>query len=270
MHERWSDLASGRVELDCDDGRVQTAGSDDDAPTPMVPAATVVLLRDRADRLEVLMVRRRRHLVFAGGNWVFPGGRVEDDDAIGLDPDDALGAARRAAVRETAEETGLSVEPHALVWFAHWTPPPSAPRRYATHFFAAVAPEPERDVVVDGGEIGDWAWMTPAATIEGRDRGEVVLGPPTWITLDRLRRYATTDEALVDLHATDPEHFATRIGADGPDLVALYHGDAGYEAHDPSVEGTRHRLVMADAGWRYERDGWWSPPSDRGTAPPAG
>ena len=45
-----------------------------------VPAATVILLRDGEDGLETLMLRRNSKLAFAGGHWVFPGGRVDADD----------------------------------------------------------------------------------------------------------------------------------------------------------------------------------------------
>lgn len=57
---------------------------------------------------------------------MFPGGRVESTDRHGPDAGAELGAARRAAIRETAEETALALDPDALVWFAHWTPPPIA------------------------------------------------------------------------------------------------------------------------------------------------
>ena len=47
------------------------------------PAATVMLLRDAAGGgVEVLMVRRHANSVFAAGMWVFPGGRVDDGDAL--------------------------------------------------------------------------------------------------------------------------------------------------------------------------------------------
>mgnify|MGYP003343572357 CR=1 FL=1 len=49
-------------------------------PQPAVPAATVIVLRDTADGLETLMLRRASKLSFAGGLWVFPGGRVDDAD----------------------------------------------------------------------------------------------------------------------------------------------------------------------------------------------
>ena len=66
--------------------------------TPPVAAATVVVLRDGADGLETLMLRRNSKISF-GGMWVFPGGRVDEADRAGLAADDELGAARVAAVR---------------------------------------------------------------------------------------------------------------------------------------------------------------------------
>lgn len=244
---------------------MQSAGPDDQAtPTPLSPAATVVILRDGPDGIEALMVRRNTKLAFAGGSWVFPGGRVEEADHDGLDDDDHLGAAQRAAVREAAEETGVELDPASLVWFSHWTPPPSAPRRYATFFFAARTPGHDLDVTVDGSEIHDWAWMTAAGALVGRDRGEIELHPPTWISLEHLRQHATVDDALAAFTVAEPEHFATRIVVDGTRVIAVYHGDAGYETVDADARGGRHRLVMADDGWSYERDGW--PPS--GSADP--
>src|SRR3984957_6441627 len=81
------------------------------------PAATIVLLRDGADGLGGFMVVRHHAIDFASGALVFPGGRVEEDDAAlagdtalcrnpsGLDVD-AM-AFRIAAIRETFEECGV-------------------------------------------------------------------------------------------------------------------------------------------------------------------
>ena len=82
-----------------------------------VQAATVVLLRDGDEGLETLMLKRNSKIAF-GGMWVFPGGRVDDGDADPQAPSDELGTARRAAVREAAEEAGPRVaagEPGALL-----------------------------------------------------------------------------------------------------------------------------------------------------------
>jgi len=74
------------------------------------PAATVVLLRDGSQGLEVFMVRRHHQIDFAGGALVFPGGKVAPEDVeLGqtLAPADALAPFRVAAIRELFEEAGL-------------------------------------------------------------------------------------------------------------------------------------------------------------------
>lgn len=237
-----------------------------------VPAATVILLRDGEDGLETLMLRRNSKLAFAGGHWVFPGGRVDADD---LEPtpdgeipvtEDArtFAAAKRAAVREAAEEAGLAVDVDALVPFSHWTPPPVAIKRYATWFF--LAPAPDGDVTVDMGEIHDHQWARPGDALRRRDEGEIELSPPTWRTLERLSHSATVAEALAEAEAATVEHFVTCIASSDGALVAMWHGDAGYEAADADLPGPRHRLWMVDGPWRFER--WDEPPADADAAAP--
>jgi 8-oxo-dGTP pyrophosphatase MutT (NUDIX family) len=223
-----------------------------DNPTPpATPAATVVLLRDAEDGLETLMLHRTSKVAF-GGMWVFPGGRIEDADR-GADPADDETAARRAAVREAAEECGLLVAPAAVVPFAHWTPPAETPRRYATWFFLARAAE--GDVLVDGGEIHDHAWLAPREVLARRERGEVDLAAPTWVTLHDLAHLTDVDAALAAARARDPlPRYETRWGALDGGAVALWSGDAGYDAGDPDAPGARHRLWMLDEGWHLERD----------------
>lgn len=56
-------------------------------PVTPAPAATIVLLRDRAaGGLEILLIQRHRASKFAAGDHVFPGGKIEVDDH----PDDVL------------------------------------------------------------------------------------------------------------------------------------------------------------------------------------
>ncbi len=86
----------------------------------VLPAATIILLRDVADGPpEIFMVERARTMRFAAGAMVFPGGKVDAhdhdiarDDRLApgfaaFDADDA--AARVAAIRETFEEAGVLV-----------------------------------------------------------------------------------------------------------------------------------------------------------------
>jgi 8-oxo-dGTP pyrophosphatase MutT (NUDIX family) len=53
-------------------------------PVPIRPASTVVVIRPAAGPapFEVLLVRRNDHVAFMAGAYVFPGGRVDADDAI--------------------------------------------------------------------------------------------------------------------------------------------------------------------------------------------
>jgi len=86
--------------------------------TPVTPrlSATVLLLRDRPDGLEVFMVVRHHKIDFASGAIVFPGGSLDASDrdarmrgicdgAEGLD-DNTL-AVRVAGLREAFEECGV-------------------------------------------------------------------------------------------------------------------------------------------------------------------
>lgn len=224
---------------------------DEPETTPALPAATVVLVRDGPGGLEVLMVRKNAAVAF-GGMWVFPGGRVDSADRDPERPGDEQAAARRAAVRETAEEAGLVLDADSLVPFAHWTPPAAgAPRRFATWFFLARAPE--GTVAIDGGEIHDHIWARPADVLARHAAGEIELVPPTWVTLSHLAAAASAADALDRARRRPVERFVTRLVPAGEHLVAMWEGDAGYASGDPDAPGPRHRLWMVPGGWRYER-----------------
>lgn len=85
-----------------------------DKPVPL--AATLLLLRDSAAGFEVLMITRHAETAFAGGAAVFPGGRLDPEDAdpallqrcrVAPEADAAQMALRVCAIRETFEEAGL-------------------------------------------------------------------------------------------------------------------------------------------------------------------
>lgn len=219
-------------------------------PVPIVAAATVILLRDTERGLETLMLRRDSRLAFAGGMWVFPGGRVDPEDFT-ADETDVAAAGRNAAVREAAEEAGLAVTADSLVPFAHWTPPPEAPKRFSTQFFVARAPTGR--VTIDDGEIRDHMWVSPADGLRRRDALEIELAPPTWVTLHTLAAHDTVDAAIAATSASVPEHFTTKAAMTDEGLVVMWHGDAGYDDGDATRAGPRHRLWMVDPAWRYER-----------------
>ncbi len=84
-------------------------------PSKPVPSATILMLRDGADGLEVFMVVRHHQIDFASGALVFPGGKADDNDFDpGLTPrlegaadDDAMRGTQVSAIREAFEECGI-------------------------------------------------------------------------------------------------------------------------------------------------------------------
>ncbi|MEZ5557674.1 MAG: hypothetical protein R3E86_03915 [Pseudomonadales bacterium] len=106
---------------------------------------------------------------------------------------------------------------------------------------------------IDGGEIQDHQWLSPARALQRHAAGEIDLAPPTWITLHQLSLYSTVDAVLGRMRGLEPKVFETRLGkrADGV-RVAMWHGDAGYESWNADADGDRHRLVMAPGGFVFE------------------
>ncbi len=223
-----------------------------DADPPARPASTVVLVRDGDGELEVLMIHRGADTAF-GGMWAFPGGVIEIDDVPEGSAPDPLPAARAAAVRETHEEVGLHVDPDSFVWWSHWLPPLASisTKRFSTWFFLAPANDGHTDehVGVDGDEVHAHGWLAPSVALGLQERGEILLAPPTYVTLQQLCRYGDVGSALA---AAEPRFFATEIAFEGEIRQCLWAGDVGYGGGDHRAVGPRHRLVMDDAaGWRY-------------------
>ncbi|HET9028909.1 MAG TPA: NUDIX hydrolase [Candidatus Aquilonibacter sp.] len=181
-------------------------------------AATVMLLRDGAHGLEVLMVRRSSRSSFAPDAFVFPGGTVDEPDYTGhtasdrpaefravVDPglptsEPPVNAADAAALvvaaaRELREEAAIDVDRDALVFFSHWITPPTEPRRYNTHFFVALA---DADAVgtADAHETHDAQWIAPAEALARGAAGSMHLVYPTVKHLERLAAFERAADAI--------------------------------------------------------------------------
>lgn len=196
-------------------------------PDGAIPAATLVIMRpaDDGGADEILMVKRSVAMAFAAGAVVFPGGRVDPDDyrvarLYGPGIDEADGAARVAALRETLEETGLAVGWPALdesdvaevrqallagtllsdilaargdrialesfVPFARWCPNFKEARTFDTRFYAVVAPPHSHELTVEEAEHSHIFWASAKATLAMADRGDVSVIFPTRRNLERL------------------------------------------------------------------------------------
>ncbi len=216
-------------------------------------SATVVLIRDAVAGLETLLLRRNAALEFAGGSWVFPGGRIDAHDYAAQQPHNVSLAARSAAVREAKEETGLQLDVNDLQYFSHWTTPPIMPRRFATWFFLAAVASDAPEVEIDGGEIHEARWFTPELALAAQRAKAIALLPPTFVTLQELSACANVAAAKRWIKRNQPRRFEPRFVDVPGGKVALYAGDAGYASSDPQRPGNRHRFWMKADGWSYEQ-----------------
>ena len=239
------------------------------ADVPVRPAATVMLVRDSAAGPEVFMLRRTTQAVFAGGMYVYPGGKVDTADGDGDDaflvaairecyeeagvllaeePDGALISDGHPAldhreavhdgtvdVQDLCREHGLRMATDRMAYVARWiTPKRESPRRFDTRFFLAVSP-PSQHSVHDDTETIASEWVLPAEALRRQVAGEMLMLPPTITTLTFLSGFATAEAALVAGRAigVPPTILPKiRVGADGAFTGVSLPGDDDYSELD--------------------------------------
>lgn len=191
-------------------------------PTSPRQAATVILLRDGTNALEVLLVRRTPEAKFMGGVWVFPGGAVDADDGDGED------AVRAAAMRELREEAAITLaEPGELVAFSRWITPAEVKIRFDTHFFLAVLPSGQ-EPRIDGEECVDLGWFTPRAALDAHAAESIVLVFPTIAHLEQILPFASVDALIAHARGRKVEPVLPRVIVEGDSARVLMPGDPGY------------------------------------------
>ncbi len=206
--------------------------------TAAIPhAATVLLLRESGDGLQVLLTKRAAGLSFMGGLWVFPGGRMEtsdlspelaarsdqasivetasrmlDADAGSIDVDTARGLLM-AACRETFEESGvLLARPRGG---GDWGSERLA--RVAARRMAAAADATEfarllvdEDLLLDVERLVYWShWITPSFEKRRFDTRffALTVPPDQEASVDRgeLTHHAWLTESAVRTHLASGE-----------------------------------------------------------------
>ena len=212
-------------------------------PVPTRPAATVLLLRDTADGIEVLMTRRSMTASFAPGAYVFPGGGID-----ALDAASHAQASRRAtqselhltqaiaAIRESFEELGVllarrhdgALADHSDIAALDRSKPFAAQCQSHGLMLAAdevfvlahwmtdrdlprrfdvpflVARMPEGQTpVADEAEQFEPVWVRPADALKRHREGQFFIIFPTIRTLDRLLAYQSVESVLQACAATE-------------------------------------------------------------------
>jgi len=232
-----------------------------------LPAASVLLVRDGDDGLEVLMMERAKTMKFAPGAFVFPGGKVDRDDGdhsnwnelvqVGKSLPDL--AFRIAALRELYEEASVllasDVGPdisydmpfseqlrqkdvwlnvNEMVPFAHWVTPEPMPRRFDTHFYLAA--HNGQTAVHDGNEAISLRWINPHAILTDWDHDEVPLMFPTRLNLMKLARATSVAEALEQARNTQVVRTLPVVGRDEKGIKLTIDPACGYEVTRASAK----------------------------------
>ena len=188
-------------------------------------AASVILLRGGADRLELLLVKRNPDAHFMGGAWVFPGGAVDAGEG------DGDSAHRAAAVRELEEEAGVTVPgPDGLVKFSRWITPAEVRTRFDTHFFLVQMPDGAPEPKPDGSETVDARWFAPQGALDAHAAGEILLVFPTIKHLEQLGGFDSAAALVAHARDRDVVPVQPRVLVSGETARIVLPGEPGYDA----------------------------------------
>jgi len=204
---------------------------------PAAPSASVVLLRDAGDDLEVFLLRRHGQSQVLGGAYVFPGGKADPEDldwVARLDVpaadlhallgEPALGADEAAAlfvtaVREVFEETGLLFADLAPARVAEaWARLRDGPR-----FDELLGPMAPR---LTASALHPWSrWITPVLSSVTRKRFDtrffVATVPPG--QEPRHDQVEATESVWLAPRAALREYWEGRIELAPPQILGLAH-----------------------------------------------
>ncbi|MFC5520516.1 MBL fold metallo-hydrolase [Polaromonas jejuensis] len=213
-------------------------------PAPLRSAATVLLLRDTPQGIEVLMTRRSMTASFAPGAYVFPGGGIDAADAAAHDQ-----SSRRttqsdlhltqaiAAIRESFEELGVLLARHADGSYATTADIAALDRKApfaaqcrargltlaGSEVFVLAHWVTDRDLprrfdvpfliarmpegqspVADEAEQFEPVWVRPAEALARHQAGGFFMIFPTIRTLERLQHYPDVEAVLKACSSEEP------------------------------------------------------------------
>jgi len=258
-------------------------------------ASTVILVREKnPEGFEVYLLKRHEKNSFMGGNFVYPGGRVDPSDAHQEIHPHCKGVTHRdahhilgetlseeesfahwiAGLRELFEEAGVLLaydqagnpfaagnrttrerlisyrgllqkgqttlleiareEKHFLAldrlrYYAHWITPEARSERFDTRFFLALHPEGQ-EAIHDRKETTEGAWFSPQEALGQNLKGDVVLSPPTLMTLEDLSRFDSIDEILKSVPKIRTKPILPILTNSQGEAFIIFPWDPEYEA----------------------------------------
>lgn len=189
---------------------------------PKSAAACIIVRGDTHP--EVLLARRNPAARFMGGHYVFPGGRIQEDEEVARVENAShldLARAIQAAAREVFEETGLlcvrgvlppreqlqdarrcllreevtfqqllvqhalTIDANDFVPAGEWLTPAFVPIRFATRYFLHRLRSDQQAELIEG-EMVALDWLTPAEARRRWHLGQIKISTPVAYTLRQL------------------------------------------------------------------------------------
>jgi 8-oxo-dGTP pyrophosphatase MutT (NUDIX family) len=156
--------------------------------------------------------------------------------------------ARRAVAEGALFATLVSrLDAMALVPWVRWVTPEVSPKRFDARFFLARAPEGQ-EPRVDGREVTEGLWITPAEATARWVRGDMLLPPATAKSIDALSVHRTVADALEAAASRPPPVVTPLVWNDGGRAYISLPGDPRHRM--PDVLGGDLFRIQLEAG-RY-------------------
>lgn len=259
-------------------------------PATPIPAASIILVRERAPGrdAEIFLVRRHRKSGFMADAFVFPGGKVDADD----------GSPERAAIRELFEEAGVllargalpaaerladwrrrlnsrdatfpqllaaeGLEPDLdrLHFWARWVTPSVEPKRFDARFFLAELPA-DQTPSFDDKETVEEAWVAPDEAIARHAATGFRLPPPQLRTMWELAPHAARGIAALAAAAAarraQAHPILPRFAQLGAQMALLLPWDREYETQgvgEAAPMPAGHALAVGPSRFVLEGMSW--------------
>lgn len=140
---------------------------------------------------------------------------------------------RELAMTELLDRRGLVLRTDLLGAWSGWLTPVFEPKRYRTWFFVAELPEGQRTRDVSS-ESDHVVWLPAIRAVEQAEAREILMLPPTYITILDVSQYAGPQEVLDAAADRRVEMFCPEVvdDGDGFTLTRPPHADALLEARE--------------------------------------
>lgn len=213
-----------------------TAPADDGAPAlawaGSPPSAWAARLSADAGRARALICAAVREtfeesgVLLAGGA---PGEVTADVSGEEWEAERVALEGHTQSLSQLLARRGLALRADLLRVWSHWITPEPEPRRYDTRFFVAALPAGQATRLV-GGEADRGHWIRPADAVAAARRAELVMLPPTAVTLGELVPYPDVAAVLAAADERPVTPILPRVVASAGRFWIVLPGEPGYLA----------------------------------------